>query len=95
MLETIKTKDGRTTLTTGYQAVERLIDSEDFAPINDAFEKAYGELAELARHKRGLRKSREARKAMKAMDKVVELLKELLEIKYRLQEALKRAQKRV
>lgn len=72
--------------TAGYPEIECLIDSEDFSEINVKFKEAYDKLEELSRHKRGLKKSREAKKAMKALDLVMDLFRELLTIKYRLQE---------
>jgi hypothetical protein len=72
--------------TAGYPEVEYLIETEDFAEINEKFKIAYEQLEGIARHKRGLKKSREARKAMKAMELVMDLFRELLTIKYRLQE---------
>ena len=70
----------------GYPRVEKLIDTEDFTEINEAFEGAYGQLAELERHKKGLKKGRDAKKVMRAMELVMDLFRELLAIKYQLQE---------
>lgn len=78
----------------GYPNIEKLIDSEDFAAVNKAFKNAYEDLEKLARAKGGLRKSKEAKKAMHALEKCSELLKELLQIKYRLQEELKKQPKK-
>lgn len=72
--------------TAGYPEVERLIETEDFAEVNEKFKEAYEKLDVIARHKRGLKKSRDAKKAMKAMELVMDLFRELLTIKYRLQE---------
>ncbi|MDO8494177.1 MAG: hypothetical protein Q7S68_02445 [Deltaproteobacteria bacterium] len=72
--------------TLGYPLVEKLIDSEDFNEVNKAFQSAYKDLESLSKVKGGLRKSGEAKKAMVALEKASELLKELLKIKYRLQE---------
>ncbi len=73
-------------LSAGYPAVEDLIESEDFAAINAVFEKAYQDLEAIARQKGGLgRKSREAKKSIQAIEIVMDLMKELLAIKYRLQ----------
>lgn len=78
----------------GYPAVERLIDTEDFDAINSAFEVAYDELDRISKTKKGLRTQREAKKAMKAMELTLDLFRELLAIKYKLQEeAAKRAGK--
>lgn len=92
MLETIK-RDGKNTVSAGYPAVEKLIDSEDFVEINKVFGGAYTELDELGRKKRGLKKSREAKKAMLAIEHVMDLFKELLEIKYRIQDMLDQSNK--
>lgn len=81
-------------VTAGYPSIESLIDSENFDPVNAVFEKAYGELAENSKLRKGLRKSREAKKAMKAVELTMSLFKELLEIKYKIQEMLKRTQAR-
>lgn len=73
----------------GYPHVEKLIDSEDFDEVNRSFQAAYQQLDKLAKEKGGVRKSQEARAAMRALEKCSELLKELLKVKYRLQEELK------
>jgi hypothetical protein len=70
----------------GYPRVEKLVETEDFTEINEVFETAYGELAEMASHKKGLKKSREAKKIMKSMELAMDLFRELLAIKYQLQE---------
>ncbi len=72
--------------TAGYPEIERLIETEDFSEVNVKFKEAYDKLDEIAKHKRGLKKSREAKKAMKSLDLVMDLFRELLTIKYRLQE---------
>lgn len=66
----------------GYPAVEALIDSENFEPINQSFAKAYGALDDVVKKKKGLKTVAEAKQAMRAIDRVVELFKELLSIKY-------------
>ncbi len=91
MLEQRQTPKG-TAVSAGYPSIERLIDTEDFSKVNEAFEAAYGELSLVARVKRGLKKSREAKKAMMAIELTMNLFKELLEIKYKIQEMLKRTQ---
>jgi len=90
MLDTRQTEKGPV-LTAGYPAVEKLIETEDFSEINSVFEKAYNDLSEVARVKRGLKKSREAKKAMRSIELVMTLFKELLEIKYRINALLKKA----
>ena len=72
--------------TAGYPEIEYLIDTEDFSEINEKFKEAYDALENIYRHKKGLKKSREAKKAMKGLELVMDLFRELLTIKYRLQE---------
>ena len=72
--------------TAGYPEIEHLVDTEDFDEVNEKFQEAYNELEAVAKQKRGLKKSREAKKAMKAIDLTMDLFRELLTIKYRLQE---------
>jgi len=79
--------------TAGYPAIENLIDTEDFSEINVRFKEAYDKLEEVYKHKRGLKKSRDAKKGMKAIELVMELFRELLTIKYRLQEIVASKQK--
>lgn len=79
----------------GYPAVEKLIDTEDFNELNAAFESAYGELLDITKRKKGLKTQKEAKKAMRSLELTMELLRELLAIKYRLQEtAAKKAKGR-
>lgn len=75
--------------TVGYPRIERLIDTEDFDAVNKSFAMAYGELEKVARQKAGLGKAKQAKKAMKSYELVMDLLKELLKLKYQMQEALK------
>lgn len=70
----------------GYPAVEKLIDTEDFTELNTVFEVAYGELMELSKRKKGLKTQRDAKRAMRSLELTMELLRELLAIKYRIQE---------
>lgn len=74
----------------GYPNVEKLIDTEDFGELNQTFESIYKELDEISNKNKGLRTSREARKVMKAVEQITDLLKELLAVKYKLQEMLKK-----
>lgn len=78
----------------GYPAVEKLIDTEDFNEINAAFEAAYGELLGISKKKKGMKLQREAKKAMRALELTMDLLRELLAIKYRLQEEAARKSKK-
>lgn len=72
-------------MSAGYPAVEDLIDSEDFDRVNETFERAYNELDKMSQSKGGLKSKNEVRSAMKAIENVMDLLRELLSIKYRLQ----------
>lgn len=82
----IKNERPKTGPTAGYPEIEHLIDTEDFSEVNQQFQEAYDKLEEVAKHKRGLKKSREAKKAMKAIELTMDLFRELLTIKYRLQD---------
>ncbi|MBI4212513.1 MAG: hypothetical protein HY540_07745 [Deltaproteobacteria bacterium] len=68
-----------------------MIDSEDFDDVNRVFTAAHDDLSELHRKKKGLGKSRDAKKAMKAIELTMALFRELLGIKYNLQNQLKKA----
>jgi len=74
----------------GYPAVEKLIDTEDFSDLNDAFEVAYAELFDLSKRKKGMKTQRDTKKAMRSLELTMDLLRELLAIKYRLQEEASR-----
>lgn len=78
----------------GYPNVEKLIDSEDFNQVNRIFNETYEKLEKISKDKRGLGKGKEAKKGMRALEKCSELLKELLQMKYRLQEELKKQAKK-
>ncbi len=73
----------------GYPRIERLIDTEEFDVVNKSFAASYGELEKVARQKAGLGKAKQAKKAMKSYELVMDLLKELLKLKYQMQEAIK------
>ena len=73
----------------GYPRVEQLVDSEDFSDVNEAFEVAYAELGTLVSKSRSIKKGKDAKKAMKAMELTMDLFRDLLEIKYQLQEMQK------
>ena len=72
---------------TGYPAVEKLIDTENFDEVNGAFEDAYAQLAVIAKKKGGMKTQRDIKRAMKALELTMDLFRELLSIKYKLQEA--------
>ena len=83
MFEMRKTPEGEK-LSAGYPAVEELIDSERFDSVNKAFGDAYAQLSEIIKKKNGLKSVKEAKIAQKAIDLVMEVLKELLAVKYTL-----------
>ncbi|MFH1874573.1 MAG: hypothetical protein ABH859_05235 [Pseudomonadota bacterium] len=70
----------------GYPEIEELIETEDFSEVNKKFQNAYDQLEELGKKKKGLKKSRDAKQAMLSIELVMELFRELLTIKYRLEE---------
>jgi hypothetical protein len=82
-------KEEATSSTAGYPRIERLIDTEEFDPINKSFAAAYGALEKIARQKAGLAKAKQAKKAMKAYQLVMDLLKEFLKLKYQMIESMK------
>ncbi|HSA58526.1 MAG TPA: hypothetical protein VLJ37_02425 [bacterium] len=72
--------------TSQFPEIERLVETEDFDRINKSFTAAYEELERLTKAKGGMGKSRDAKKAMKAIERVMDLLRELLKVKYQIQE---------
>ena len=77
----------------GYPAIEKLIDTEDFNELNAAFEVAYSDLMEISKSKKGLKTQKDAKKIMKSLELTLDLLRELLAIKYRLQEQAQKTTK--
>ena len=73
-------------LRASYPAVEGLIETEDFSELNAVFEAAYAELLAITKRKKGFKTQRDAKKVMKALELTLDLLRELLAIKYHLQE---------
>jgi hypothetical protein len=69
-----------------FPEIEKLIESEDFDRINKSFTAAYEELEKLGKSKGGLGKSRDAKKAMRAIERVMDLLRELLKVKFQIQQ---------
>ncbi len=76
-----------------YPSIEKLIDSEDFTLVNQNFTQAYEALEKLSRESGGLKKTKEAKKGMKAIERVMDLLRELLKLKYQALEAAKAPKK--
>ncbi len=74
----------------GYPEIEELIETEDFSEVNEKFQEAYNELEQISKKKKGLKKSKDSKQAMKAIELVMELFRELLTIKYRLEELAKK-----
>jgi len=70
-----------------FPEIEKLIEGEDFDKINLSFTVAYDELEKLTKAKGGFGKSKDAKKAMKAIEKVMDLLRDLLKLKYQMMEA--------
>src|SRR5262245_7130732 len=69
-----------------FPEIERLIETEDFDKINLSFTSAYDELEKLSKAKGGFGKSKDAKKAMKAIERVMDLLRDLLKLKYQMME---------
>jgi hypothetical protein len=78
--------DAERQTTAQFPEIEKLVESEDFDRINKSFTAAYEELDRLTKAKGGMGKSRDAKKAMKAIERVMDLLRELLKVKYQLQQ---------
>lgn len=78
----------------GYPTVEKLIDTEDFDAINLAFEEAYGELFEMSKKKKSFGTQRDIKRVMNSLELTLDLFRELLAIKYRLQEEMAKAKKK-
>lgn len=83
MFEMRKTPQGEK-LSAGYPAIEDLVETEQFDAVNKAFGDAYTQLSEIVSKKKGLRAVKDAKMAMQAIDHVMEILKELLAVKYTL-----------
>ena len=88
-----KTRDTATYGQMGYPVVEKLIDTEDFGPINQAFENAYSELYAISKKKKGFGIKKDVSRAMRALELTLDLFRELLAIKYKLQEEAEVKQK--
>ncbi len=78
--------------TVGYPRVEKLVETENFDALNQNFGNAHQELSKIAKQKAGLVKGKLAIKAMKAIDLTMDLLKELLKLKYKLVEVAENTQ---
>ena len=69
-----------------FPEIEKILQSEDFNKINRSFTAAYGHLEKITKERGGFGKLRDARKAMKAIERVMDLLRYLLKLKYELAE---------
>ena len=67
-----------------FPSLEGLLESEDFSKVNRGFTEAYESLEKLSRGRGGMGKTAEARKAMKAIERVMDLLRDLLKLKYQM-----------
>lgn len=65
-----------------FPSIEKLLASEDFTPVNKSFSAIYKALETVSRGRGGMGKTAEARKAMKAIERVMDLLRDLLKLKY-------------
>lgn len=68
-----------------FPEIEKLLETEDFEPINRSFRAAYEKLDKMSKGRGGLgkaSKSEGARKAMKAIERVMDLFRYLLKMKY-------------
>lgn len=67
----------------GYPFIEKLIESEDFAKINQSISQAYETLERMIKNKiGGLAKQKKVRAALKAYDLTIDLIRDLLKTKY-------------
>ncbi len=67
-----------------FPEIEHLIQTEDFDRINRSFAAAYEALEKMTKGRGGLGKARDAKKGMKAIERVMDLLRELLRLKYQM-----------
>jgi hypothetical protein len=75
-------------ITQQFPEIDRLLETEDFNRINKEFTTIYEELEKATKGSGGLGKSsktQEARKAMKAIERVMDLLRDLLKLKYQME----------
>lgn len=69
----------------GYPIIEKLLDSEDFSKVNKTMLACYDTLERMLKNKTGgLKKQQMIRQALKSYDLTIDLIKELLKIKYQL-----------
>ncbi|MBI2339084.1 MAG: hypothetical protein HYU99_01795 [Deltaproteobacteria bacterium] len=67
----------------GYPTIERLIETEDFSKVNQTVSACYDKLEKMLKGKGGgLSKQKGIRAALKAYDLTIDLLRDLLKVKY-------------
>ena len=71
-------------IATQFPEIDHLLQTEDFDRINKSFAEAYDTMEKLSKSRGGLGKSRDARKVMRAIERVTDLLKDLLKLKYQM-----------
>ncbi len=67
-----------------FPSIEALLECEDFSKVNKNFAEVHEALEKINRSRGGLGKSTDVRKALKAIERVMDLLRELLKIKYQM-----------
>ncbi len=67
-----------------FPEIERLIQTEEFETVNKGFSTIYDSLEKIAKGRGGMGKTRDARKAMKSIERVMDLIRDLLKLKYQL-----------
>lgn len=67
-----------------FPSIESLLESEDFSKVNQSFTEVHESLEKISRGRGGMGKTAEARKAMKAIERVMDLLRDLLKLKYQM-----------
>lgn len=67
----------------GYPHIEKLLENEDFSQVNASFSQAYQKLEKMLNDRSlGLKAQKKAQMALKAYELTVDLIKELLKVKY-------------
>lgn len=75
------------TVATQFPEIERLLETEEFDKINKSFTAAYEALEKISKGRGGVggsSRNQAARKGMKAIERVMDLLRELLRLKYQI-----------
>lgn len=67
----------------GYPTIEKLIETEDFSQVNQSVSACYDTLERMLKSKTGgLKRQKMVRQALKAYDLTIDLIRDLLKIKY-------------